>query len=47
MIKETLRYYAPAPLAPTETSKSFTLNGYKIEPIVYVNIWAIPRVPDT
>ncbi|PNX91134.1 cytochrome p450 83b1-like protein, partial [Trifolium pratense] len=32
VIKETLRYYAPAPLAPRETSKSFILNGYKIEP---------------
>ncbi|XP_045793738.1 cytochrome P450 71A1-like [Trifolium pratense] len=49
VIKETLRYYAPAPLAPREASKSFILNGYKIEPktLVYVNIWAIHRDPET
>ena len=49
VIKETLRFYAPAPLAPRETSKGFILNGYKIEPktSVFVNIWAIHRDPET
>lgn len=49
VIKETLRYFSPAPLAPRVTSESFTLNGYKIEPntSVYVNIWAIHRDPET
>jgi len=48
VIKETLRFYAPAPLAPRETSKGFILNGYKIEPktSVFVNIWAIHRDPE-
>lgn len=49
VIKETLRFYSPAPLAPRETSKSFTLNGYKIEPktSVFVSIWSIHRDPET
>ncbi|CAI8591895.1 unnamed protein product [Vicia faba] len=49
VIKETLRYYPPVPLAPRETNKSFILNGYKIEPktLLYVNIWAIHRDPET
>ncbi|KAL5095834.1 hypothetical protein RYX36_000161 [Vicia faba] len=49
VIKETLRYYPPVPLAPREANKSFILNGYKIEPktLVYVNIWAIHRDPET
>lgn len=49
VIKETLRFYAPAPLAPRETSKSFILDGYKIEPktSVFVSIWSIHRDPET
>ncbi|XP_027188289.1 6,7,8-trihydroxycoumarin synthase-like [Cicer arietinum] len=49
VIKETLRFYAPVPLIPRETNKSFNVNGYKIEPktLVYVNIWAIHRDPET
>ncbi|XP_004491826.1 6,7,8-trihydroxycoumarin synthase-like [Cicer arietinum] len=49
IIKETLRFYAPAPLVPRETNKNLNLNGYKIEPktLVYVNVWAIHRDPET
>lgn len=49
VIKETLRFYAPAPLVPRETNKSFIINGYEIQPktIVYVNVWAVHRDPET
>lgn len=48
VLKETLRFYAPTPLVPREANKSFTINGYKIEPktIIYVNGWAIQRDPE-
>ncbi|CAJ1782786.1 unnamed protein product [Sphenostylis stenocarpa] len=48
VIKETLRFYAPAPLIPREAIRSFTVEGYEIEPktIVYVNSWAIQRDPE-
>lgn len=49
VIKETLRFYAPAPLVPRETNKSITIDGYEIQPktLVYVNVWAIHRDPET
>ncbi|XP_061352142.1 6,7,8-trihydroxycoumarin synthase-like [Gastrolobium bilobum] len=48
VIKETLRFYAPAPLVPRETNKSFIIDGYEIQPktLVYVNVWAIQRDPE-
>ncbi|KAL2318644.1 hypothetical protein Fmac_032520 [Flemingia macrophylla] len=48
VLKETLRFYAPTPLLPREAIRSFTLDGYEIEPktIVYVNSWAIQRDPE-
>ncbi|KAK7373290.1 hypothetical protein VNO80_06691 [Phaseolus coccineus] len=48
VIKETLRFYPPSPLVPREAIRSFTIDGYEIEPktIVYVNGWAIQRDPD-
>ncbi|KAK7306938.1 hypothetical protein VNO77_39581 [Canavalia gladiata] len=48
VIKETLRFYAPTPIIPRETNKSFVLDGYEIEPktIVYVNGWAIQMDPE-
>lgn len=48
VLKETLRFYAPTPLVPREANKSFTINGYKIEPktIIYVNGWAIQMDPE-
>ena len=43
-----MRFYAPAPLVPRETNKSFIIDGYEIQPktIVYVNVWAIHRDPE-
>ena len=48
MIKETLRVYAPTPLVPREAIRSFTIEGYEIQPktIVYVNGWSIQRDPE-
>ena len=48
VMKETLRFYAPTPLLPREAIRSFTVDGYEIEPntIVYVNGWAIQRDPE-
>ncbi|KAL4372557.1 hypothetical protein AHAS_Ahas06G0277700 [Arachis hypogaea] len=49
VIKETLRYYAPAPLVPREFNKNSRIAGYEIEAktIVYVNVFAIHRDPET
>ncbi|XP_015963109.1 6,7,8-trihydroxycoumarin synthase-like [Arachis duranensis] len=49
VIKETLRYYAPAPLVPREFNKKSRIAGYEIEAktIVYVNVFAIHRDPET
>nr|AFK39905.1 unknown [Lotus japonicus] len=48
VIKETLRFYPPAPLIPRETMKSIIIDGYEIpaKTIVYVNVWAIHRDPE-
>ncbi|KHN09046.1 cytochrome P450 83B1-like [Glycine soja] len=48
VIKETLRVYAPTPLVPREAIRSFTIEGYEIQPktIVYVNGWSIQRDPE-
>jgi len=48
VIKETLRFYPPAPLVPREAIRGFRIDGYEIEPktIVYVNGWAIQRDPE-
>lgn len=49
VIKETSRYYAPAPLVPREFNKNSRIAGYEIEAktIVYVNVFAIHRDPET
>ncbi|CAL0328141.1 unnamed protein product [Lupinus luteus] len=49
VIKETLRFFAPAPLVPRETNKTITIEGHRIPPktLVYVNVWAIQRDPET
>ncbi|MED6207196.1 hypothetical protein PIB30_033589 [Stylosanthes scabra] len=49
VIKETFRYYAPAPLVPREFNKKSKIAGYEIEAktIVYVNVFAIHRDPET
>ncbi|XP_057437255.1 cytochrome P450 71A1-like [Lotus japonicus] len=48
VIKETLRFYAPAPLVPREVNRSFMIDGYEILPktLVYVNVWAIHQDPE-
>ncbi|KAE9622070.1 hypothetical protein Lal_00032803 [Lupinus albus] len=49
VIKEALRFFAPAPLVPRETNKSIIIEGHKIPPktLIYVNVWAIQRDPET
>ncbi|OIV98726.1 hypothetical protein TanjilG_24897 [Lupinus angustifolius] len=49
VIKEALRFFAPAPLVPRETNKTITIEGHKIPPktLVYVNVWAIQRDPES
>ncbi|KAK4482486.1 hypothetical protein RD792_009645 [Penstemon davidsonii] len=48
VVKETLRFYPPAPLLPKATTTRCTLNGYEIEPktLVFVNLWDIGRDPE-
>ncbi|KAK4487637.1 hypothetical protein RD792_005710 [Penstemon davidsonii] len=48
VVKETLRFYPPAPILPRATTKRCIIDGYEIEPktIVMVNLWDIGRDPE-